>query len=174
MTPTVRLARPDDLAVISEIRVRTWQRAYRGIMPQPYLDGLRPETVAARWRGRLDLPPGDPHRDYLAELGGQPVGWAATGPYRDDDCPAPQPGCGEIYAIYIRPEHWRGGIGRVLVERVLADLTTAGLTPVLLWVLADNTPAREFYQRVGFDTDGGEHFFEVGGARLAEVRYRNG
>jgi GNAT superfamily N-acetyltransferase len=174
MTIEVRLARPADLDVISEIRVRTWQHAYRGIVPQRYLDGLRPAEMAARWRGRLDRAPGDPHRDYLAELAGRPAGWAAVGPYRDDDCPAPQPGCGEVYALYVRPEHWRSGIGRVLTARALADLTAAGLLPVLLWVLADNTPAREFYQQVGFTADGGEHFYEVGGARLAEVRYRYG
>jgi GNAT superfamily N-acetyltransferase len=174
VTVTVRPARPDDLAVISDIRVRGWQQAYRGIVPQPYLDGMRPEVDAVRRRAWLDRRPEDPRRDYVAERAGRPVGWAATGPYRDDDCPAPKPGCGEIYAIYVDPAHWRGGIGRVLITRALADLAAAGQTPVLLWVLAGNAPAREFYQRVGFAPDGGEHFYEVGGARLAEVRYRHG
>jgi GNAT superfamily N-acetyltransferase len=174
VTVGVRLAGPDDLVTISEIRVQAWQRAYRGIVPQPYLDAMRPEMDARRWRAWLERPADDPRRDYVAERAGQPVGWAATGPYRDDDCPAPQPGCGEVYAIYVHPAHWRGGIGRALIARVLADLAAAGQTPVLLWVLAGNTPAAEFYQRVGFAPDGGEHFYEVGGARLAEVRYRHG
>lgn len=174
MTLTVRQAGPADLDTIAEIRVRTWQRAYQGIVPQPYLDGLQPEAIAARWRGRLDLPPDDPHRDYLAELGGQPVGWAAGGPYRDDECPAPQPGCGEVYAVYVRPEQWRAGIGRTLLDRVLADLAAAGLAPVLLWVLARNARAREFYRRVGFQPDGAELPYQIGGAHLTEVRYRYG
>lgn len=36
----VRTARPTDAAAMGALVVRAWQAAYRGLMPDDYLDGL--------------------------------------------------------------------------------------------------------------------------------------
>lgn len=171
-TVAVRRAGEDDVAAIAEIRVRAWQAAYRGIVPQGYLDTLRPEADADRRRARWAERAAGGSQDYLGELAGRPAGWLSIGPYRDDEVPPPRPDCGEIYALYVHPVHWRAGVGGVLLRHAVAELAAAGRTPVVLWVLTDNAPARRFYQRAGFAPDGAEHLFAAGGALLPELRYR--
>ena len=167
MTVTCRPATAADLDAVAEVRIRTWQDAYAGIVPQPYLDALTPAADADRRR------PGFPRPgEHVAEVGGRVVGWAASGPYREEHGDAPATGCGEIGAIYVLPP-WQGrGVGRELMAYVLGDLRRQGLAPVLLWVLADNRKARDFYERAGLAPDGATHDYEIGGVTLPEVRYR--
>jgi len=171
VTVAVRPAEEDDLAAIAEIRVRSWQVAYRGIVPQGYLDSMRPEADADRRRSRLARS-GDPRQDAIGTLAGQAAGWVAYGPYRDDDEPIRE--AGEVYAIYVHPDHWGRGVGQALIQYALGELHTGGLAPVLLWVLEANARARRFYEREGFRPDGARHLFEIAGVRLPEVRYRHG
>jgi GNAT superfamily N-acetyltransferase len=52
----VRRAVPGDAEQIAVIHVRSWQGAYLGLLPQPFLDGLDPAGRAgrvARWRQLL-------------------------------------------------------------------------------------------------------------------------
>jgi hypothetical protein len=53
---TVRHATVEDATAIGRLSVRVWQRAYRGQMPDEYLDGLRPEGRASYWRPILHQP----------------------------------------------------------------------------------------------------------------------
>jgi ribosomal protein S18 acetylase RimI-like enzyme len=160
-----------DQRAVAALRVQTWRSAYAGIVPAAYLDAMDPlaqgERRAARYAGR---PASDV--DFVAERGGDLVGFVHGGRYRDDDAPAPQ--AGEVYALYVRPTAQGGGAGTALLAAALLALRAGGLAPVLLWVLADNHSARGFYERHGFALDGGTHTYEVGGAVLPEVRYRLG
>jgi ribosomal protein S18 acetylase RimI-like enzyme len=168
MTVLCRPAGPDDVDGIATVRIRSWQAGYAGIVPQFYLDGLTPAAEAERWRSR-ELRPGN----SVAEVGGEIVGWSAVGPYNDEEeVPPPAPGSGEIYAIYVLPEHWGTGVGRALMAYSLDLLAADGLTPVLLWVLTENARARRFYEAAGFAPDGAAHTYTVAGTDLPEVRYR--
>jgi GNAT superfamily N-acetyltransferase len=167
MDVTCRPATGADVDGIAQVRVRGWQRAYRGIVPQPLLDGMDPVAEAAGWRTRSL----DGH--HVAEAGGRVVGWLLVGPYRSDpDEPGAGPGCGEVLALYVHPDAWGRGVGRALMAYGLGELRRQGLLPVLLWVLAANVRARRFYERAGFAPDGAARDDEIGGATLPEVRYR--
>jgi ribosomal protein S18 acetylase RimI-like enzyme len=172
VTVAVRPAVEDDLAAVAEIRVRSWQAAYRGIVPQGYLDSMRPEADADRRRARFAAGSLDSRQDAVGTIAGAPAGWVAFGPYRDDDRPSSGPG--EIYAIYVHPDHWGCGVGRALIRYAVRELRAAGMAPVLLWVLEQNARARRFYERAGFRPDGGRHLFEIAGVQLPELRYRHG
>jgi GNAT superfamily N-acetyltransferase len=155
-----------DFDAVCELHVRAWQSAYRGIVPQSFLDGMDPVERARRTRGR------DLSGQHVAEAAGEVVGWLVIGPYRDDEGDAPGPGCGEVEAIYARPDRVGTGVGRALLAYGLAELDRAGLAPVLLWVLADNDRARRFYEKAGFRLDGATHGYEIAGVTLPEARYR--
>lgn len=173
MTVTCRQARVEDIEGISAVRIRSWQEGYRGILPGDYLAALSVRAEVERWRSALagrGLRPGH----SVAVVDGEIVGWSSVGPYRDEDVPPPGPDAGEINAIYVLPERWGAGIGRALMAHALQELAAGGLSPVLLWVLRDNTRARRFYQRAGFRPDGVTQLYEVGGAVLPELRYRYG
>ncbi|HEY0933157.1 MAG TPA: hypothetical protein VGD91_05360, partial [Trebonia sp.] len=51
--PVVRPAREADAAQIALVHVRSWQGAYRGLLPQDYLDELDPVQRLARWQQTL-------------------------------------------------------------------------------------------------------------------------
>jgi GNAT superfamily N-acetyltransferase len=167
----VRPARPEDAGRISEIRVRSWQSAYRGLVPQGYLDGLDPAGwVAGRseWISGVDWTRGGCF--VVSSDDGRLAGFAMLGPSRDDD-PAPA-GVGEVMAIYLAPDVWGEGLGRELMSVALGHLAACGYDQVTLWVLATNDRARRFYQAAGFSPDGAEKVDSSRGFPLAEVRYR--
>ena len=105
---------------------------------------MDPTTIAASWtdsitagRSRLHVALRD---DYV-------VGYAGVGPERDPQAP---PTTGELYALFVHPDHWGTGAGRALTDAACADLRAAGCTNVRLWVLEANIRARTFYTRYGF------------------------
>ncbi|MGW2640471.1 N-acetyltransferase family protein [Streptomyces sp. NPDC001348] len=152
---------------VSEIRVRGWQIAYRGLMPQSYLDALSVTEDAARRRARFGQGDGS-LVNLVAERGGEVLGWAASGPYREDDT---YTGDGELYAMYVDDRQRGTGVGRALLRESMRRCAAAGRPRVFLWVLKENDPARRFYERAGFRADGTEEPFEVGGVEVPEVRY---
>ena len=162
---TVRRATAADAPAMGRVHVRAWQAAYRGQMPDDYLDRLRPEDRAAYWDGVL-------RREHLpgvvlvAERDGEVVGFAAAGPSPDPE------GAGELFAIDLDPDHWGSGAGRALLEAAQAELERMGFAEWVLWVLPGNARARRFYEKAGFHLDGATHDYEIGGATLPEVRYR--
>ena len=152
---------------VAEIRIRGWQRAYRGLMPQPYLDALSVAEDAERRRtlfGRAD----GGVVNLVADRAGTVVGWAALGPYRDGEV---RTGDAELYAIYVDGGHLGTGVGRVLLQESVRLAGARGQSRLYLWVLKENAPARRFYERAGFRADGAEEPFEVDGAVVPEVRY---
>jgi hypothetical protein len=46
---SVRTATAGDAMEVAKVHVRSWQAAYRGLVPDSYLDALRPEDRAARY-----------------------------------------------------------------------------------------------------------------------------
>jgi GNAT superfamily N-acetyltransferase len=167
MDVVCRPATPADVPAIATVRTRSWQEAYRGVVPQDYLDALDPAREADRWHGRTL------EGHHVAEANGDVVGWLFVGPYRADEGEdVPGPSCGEVGAIYTLPEVWGLGVGRTLMMYALGELRRLGLHPVLLWVLVANARARRFYERAGFRSDGVIVDFEIAGATLPEARYR--
>jgi len=73
----IRDATNADAVAMGRLHVRAWQGAYRGVMPDEYLDDLEADDRIALWRGRVsrtDLPP-----ILVAVVTGEVVGFAAFG-----------------------------------------------------------------------------------------------
>ncbi|MFI6460706.1 GNAT family N-acetyltransferase [Streptomyces sp. NPDC050538] len=152
---------------VSEVRVLGWQFAYRGLMPQTFLDGLSATADAERRRARFAESDGSV-LNLVASVRDEIIGWAALGPYRDDELRA---GDAELYAIYLNPKHVGTGAGRALMQEALRRCAALGHDRVYLWVVRGNARARRFYERAGFRTDGAEEPYEVEGVLVPEVRY---
>lgn len=165
MVVRVRRAVLEDAASIAAIHVRSWQVAYRGLMPDGLLDGLSVEQREESWQEALGE---SAYAMYVAVDDAAVLGFCAVAtPSRDDDA---QEGVAEIGAIYVEPSMWRTGAGRALMDVALADLRADGWRQVTLWVLAENQPARDFYSRFGLMPDGAEMTHAGSGA--TEVRLR--
>ncbi|MCB5166482.1 GNAT family N-acetyltransferase [Streptomyces bambusae] len=143
-----------DVEAVSGIRVRGWQAAYAGIVPQTYLDAMTVEEDAAG-RREFFARPGRTARDLVAVDDGGPVGWICFGPWRGEIGEMPGAGrTGEVYALYVAPERIGEGIGHRLLTEAHARMKDAGFDASALWVLDDNRPARRFYERAGYAPDG--------------------
>ncbi|MGW6201109.1 N-acetyltransferase family protein [Kribbella sp. NPDC055110] len=139
-----RSARPEDLLGAAEARVASWRAAFTGLVPQDFLDAMDPDSIASSWANSIDA---GRSRLYVAVAGEQVIGYAGVGPERDEAAP---PNTGELYALFVHPDHWGTGAGRALTDAACADLCAAGCTAVQLWVLEANIRARRFYTRYGF------------------------
>ena len=164
----IRRAEPSDGTSIGLVHVRTWQSAYRGLLPQPFLDGLDAHQRGDYWEHYLSegTPPGE--EVVVAEEEGTVVGFASVGPSRDEDAN----GEGEVWAIYLLADRWGQGIGKALMDAALDSLRQAGFTVATLWVLDTNERARRFYEAGAWVPDGATKQDDRRGFPVTEVRYR--
>lgn len=164
----LRPAEPDDAIAVARVHVRSWQVAYRKLLPDDYLDQLRPEDRAQTY-DFATLDPLKP-RTIVAAEERRIHGFATTAPSRDPDLPAD----GELCALYVDPDRWGQGIGRALVTAARAGLSGLGFRNAFLWVLAGNVRAERFYRIDKWVPDGHNRADSVWGIVVNEVRYQRG
>jgi ribosomal protein S18 acetylase RimI-like enzyme len=123
---------------------------------------MDPDSIAAAWTDSLAA---GRSRLYVASVGEQIVGYAGVGSERDTNAPA---NTGELYALYVHPDHWGAGVGRALADAAVADLRDAGCSAVWLWVLEANIRARGFYARYGFTETADRTYSSL--SQLPEIR----
>ncbi len=146
----IRPAQAGDGIGIGLVHVRSWQAAYRGLLPQGHLDGLDPGRRGDAWERYLDEDRRPGESLLVAEAGGAVVGFANVGRSRDEDAD----GDGEVRAIYLLADRWGQGIGRDLMTIALRALRDAAFTRAALWVLDTNDRATRFYRAGGWAPDG--------------------
>ncbi|QPG67095.1 MULTISPECIES: GNAT family N-acetyltransferase [Mycobacteriaceae] len=166
MPVNIREAVAADAMAVAEAHVRSWQIGYRGLLPAPYLDALRPEDRASRYSFEQMNPEGP--FTQVAIDGDTICGHVTTGRCRDDDLQ----GGGEIWAIYVDPHNWGCGIGHRLITAGCAHLRSRGYNMASLWVLSANDRARHFYESAGWYYDGTQRTDSIGDHLVDEVRYQ--
>jgi len=180
----IRRAIEDDALAIAAVHVRSWQTAYPGLIPQEYLDALRPEDRVAGWRQVLastnwprsgvlvlvDAPEdGSERRSERGPVPEVVTGFCHTCPARDEDLdPATT---AEVTTIYLAPEAWGSGNGVALLRASIAQMVDAGYETASLWALSTNARARRFYEVGGWRTDGVTKIHDWGSFVCTDVRY---
>lgn len=155
-----------DAHAVAQIHVVVWQAAYRGIVTSDCLDNLNVEPRETYWREAIFS--GAPQL-LVAWVDQHIVGWLAFGACRDAGATGTD---GEIWAIYVAPEHWSSGTGWKLWLAAMEALMSRGFNSVSLWVLAANRRAIGFYRRSALDARAGkEKSVNVGGKPLGELQY---
>jgi len=162
----IREAHPADARSVARVHVESWRHAYRGIVPDTYLARLSIDRREALWH--KSIVEGAPEL-WVASSNDDIVGWVALGQSRDEDT---TPDVGEIWAIYVDPPHWQRGIGKALWSQARQRLIARNYRAVMLWVLAENTRAIEFYVSQGFAQGPAPvRVSERDGKQLVEARY---
>jgi ribosomal protein S18 acetylase RimI-like enzyme len=166
----LRPATVADAREIAEVHVEGWRWAYRGLLPEAFLDGLSVDERTEMWR--MGLRGRDPRWGCFvaAAEDGRIVGFVGFGP-PEDASTALGEDAGEVYAIYLLHEAQGTGVGRALFQEARGALRAAGYRWAFLWVLASNELARRFYEAAGWRWDGttSDHRFDCG--NLPIVRY---
>lgn len=146
MLAELRQAQTSDAGGIARVHVESWRTTYAGMLPDAYLLGLDVDQRAAFWKRLLT-----PHGDSVVvaeDEGAGIVGFGSCGPMRAEEQPKGGGWTGEIYTLYLLTD-WHGqGLGRAMLNWLLARLRQNGLDRILLWVVEAN-PTRFFYEAMG-------------------------
>jgi ribosomal protein S18 acetylase RimI-like enzyme len=173
---TVRTAGPNDSGAIAAAHAQAWRIGYAGLVPDEFLASINDEEWAINRRRAIERPRSDMHT-FVVLADRVIIGFVHSGALRlPDNAPDPDRTIGEIYAIYVHPDHWSTGAGYALMHTAVDHLASDGRVEIRLWTLEDNGRARRFYERFGFEFDGGRQPHPVGGSTDIEsapmaVRY---
>jgi len=150
----------DNLLEISNIYENSWKFAYKGIIPQDYLDSI----PKGRWANSINK---TGMNNLVLIENGIILGTASFCKSRWEH----HNDYGEIVSIYFLPEYMGKGYGGHLLKRCMEELKTFGFNKLLLWVLEDNMRARRFYEKNGFVCSDEYMNDNIGGKELREVMY---
>lgn len=163
----IRHARIGDEAAITNVHIKSWQAAYKGILPDELLTNLSYDNRLKQWERAIHQP-ADDYGLFVAENDANDIiGFAACGRSRSLD-KFPEY-AGELYAIYLLPDEFRKGIGRQLTDHVIRHLKSRKHHSMMIWVLEDNE-ACQFYKKVGGDFLGSDRL-KIGNDYYTEIAY---
>lgn len=165
---TIRQATVEDATDIATVHVRTWQAAYRGVIPDDALAAMTPEQRRPMWVRLLADPPTG-HGVLVAEANGTLIGFSSFGPRSAAEGAAD--GAFELFTFYVDPlAQGRGaGTGLLLVAEVA--MRNAGANEAELWVLDGNEQAQRFYRKHGWTPTGMQKNETLFGIDVQELLY---
>jgi GNAT superfamily N-acetyltransferase len=141
---TLREATVSDVALISDIHVRSRSVTYRGQVPDHYLDVLMPAASRADWQRKLPgMIGGGAGRVLIAESDGQAIGFF---------CALAADAGGSVYIdnLHALPAQKGRGVGSMLLDAAEQWARANGARAMHLRVLESNRPAIGFYESRGW------------------------
>jgi ribosomal protein S18 acetylase RimI-like enzyme len=136
----IRSLRPTDAAALATVFSDSWRLAYSGLIPGAHLE----QIIRRRNEGWWAAPARAKERHLVLEFEGKVAGYAAFGGARSRAL-----AMGEIYELYLGPIYQGVGLGEHLFEACRHQLDRAKCKRLVVWALADNTQATNFYWRRG-------------------------
>ena len=160
---SLRVANANDTPLIASMHARSWVSAYRGLLPDNYLDhGLSDERLA-HWEARMKEIEAGAGSVFIAEHGGEPVGFV---------CVVEPDASGSVLVdnLHALPGHRGLGTGTVMLAEAAKWARTRGARQLHLSVLEQNAAAIAFYESRGwkFDAREADH---MAGIDLFSLRY---
>ena len=111
-------ATAEDARAIAQIQVDAWRAAYVGIVPDEYLAAMSVDVRETMWREAIAA--GQPEL-LVARRDDRVIGWVSFGASRAKGA---SPEAGEVWAIYLDPQHIATGTGRALWAATRARSTS--------------------------------------------------
>ena len=132
----------------------------KGITLRPF-EGKDTEPVIALWgRAGLTRPWNDPHKDITRKLeemekGGHSWFWIAeqSGTIIAAAMAGYDGHRGSVNYLSVEPSAQISGVGKLIMQRIEADLTEAGCPKLNLLVRNDNLGVQAFYEHIGYQRD---------------------
>lgn len=147
MNITIRLAVPADAPDMAEIHMRSWEAAYKDIIPEEYIREKNAGRTALweRILGSINT------TQYIIKKDGKTAGMMGIGASRDENA---GDDTYELMGLYLLPEYFRQGIGTQAMEFAFDMTRVLGKKHMTVWLLEDNLNAKRFYKKCGFISDG--------------------
>ena len=155
----IRKAAETDKYAYADCFISCFQTAYRGIVPDDYLQNLSNEREqrADRLLRYLEIPE---LAVFCLMRESKMIGFLIL-----------HLSNGEIWAIYLLEELRGKGYGKAAMNFAIDELKCAGHTTISLWVLAENERAKRFYDKYGFYFSGETRENTNYGKLLAQHKY---
>ena len=162
----IRSAVLEDAPDMAEAYMRSWEVAYKNIVPADYIREKRKKNIAQTKRilndENLNL------FQYVILIDNAIVGVMTIAPARDDDT---DDNFYELCGIYLHPDYYRQGIGTHAMDFAFDKARNLGKKIMTLWVFADNINSIKFYEKCGFAADGKTKILNCG-KPLTAIRMR--
>lgn len=132
----VRNAEIEDVRQIAKILVEDWQKVYRGIMDDTFLDSM---SVDQRYEIEVKR-----YEKYIVAADVNEIhgyAWLEVTDEEPADC--------EVIALYVRYEKRGNGIGKLLMQYAVNHFREIGKKKMIVWCLKENNESRKFYEKVG-------------------------
>ena len=156
----IRFYKENEIGQIAKIIDEDWKIAYKGIINQEYWDSLNYKDRKKRRREKNKKEKGIVYvEDNLVK------GYCRFGQSKEEK------ELGEVYALYVKNEFRKCGIGKKLLEKVEEMLKNNGYKEMIIWCLQENKIGRNFYEKQGgilFK----ERKFKIGNKYYGEVSYK--
>ncbi|MEI9994780.1 MAG: GNAT family N-acetyltransferase [Rhizomicrobium sp.] len=140
---SVRVARPKDAADVARVYIDSWHDTYPAVLSRAMLCAMTPAGQTARWQAAIRAQKRETvlvAEDAKAGI----VAMSSLGPSRDRTLGYD----GEVYTLYVDPNHFGRGAGRTLLQGGFAVLRARGFSSCVIWAHAKNN-ARFFYESMG-------------------------
>ena len=140
----IRKATAADAAEIANVHISSWREAYKGLLPQEFLDD-RPLYFKNRYELWKKMTVNPSQVTYVAECPENGVVGFINGEYpRDLDFKDHA----EVWCIYLLKKYHGKKIGFQLLKAYFDIFSAKGFSKGYLWVIRDN-PTIKFYESTG-------------------------
>jgi ribosomal protein S18 acetylase RimI-like enzyme len=136
----IRRGAPTDAPALSDLFRTSWSQAYLGIIPHLHLESMIRRRTPDWWSTTIK----SGSELLVLQVSGTIAGYATLGGARVRGEYE-----GEIYELYVTPTHQGLGFGERLFEACRYNLDKRQLCGLIVWALADNAAASDFYWRRG-------------------------
>lgn len=147
---TIRPLAEPDLEVVVAFSLAAWAPVFASFetVMGPHVYGLvYPDWRSAQARAVSEVCRSDDVDVWVADADGRPVGFVAVRCTEEGASAV-----GEIDMIAVDPQHQRAGVGRLLLDRAVAEVRARGLPLAVIATGGDpgHAPARALYEQHGF------------------------
>lgn len=164
MNITIRLAKPEDAPDMAEVLARSWEIAYKDIIPMEYIKAKN----ATRSDQFARIITHDNKTQHVVQADNKTMGIMNVAPPQDDDV---SDEFYELHGLYLHPEYYRMGIGTQTMNFAIDVARNLGKKYMTLWVFAENRNSINFYTKCGYAPDGKTKSIDCG-KRMECIRMR--
>jgi GNAT superfamily N-acetyltransferase len=165
---SVRVGWADDAPGIADVQVRSWRRAYDGLLPAEVLEAMDPQDFAAAWHASLNKPKDARNRVLVALERNTIRGFAITGPAEDPDCDPVADG--EVSDFTVDPDQTGHGHGSRLLQACADTLRADRFSRGVIWLNTTADDLRGFLTGAGWAADGAHRELDLHGDGSVTVK----
>lgn len=141
----IRKAKKEDSKEISELVIRGWQSAYKGLIDDDFLNNMSAEIGKENWERVITFQNEDDNV-FVYEEDNKVLGIIRFGTPEDKENKKYN---AEIHVLYVEPNLKRQGIGSKLFNFAKETLINQGRKNLIIWCLKGNEQGFSFYQKMG-------------------------